>query len=111
MKALAALIGSFAAMLAPDAGNEERLQQWITRARAADLPQLHSFTRGLDLDIKAATAALTLPHRNGRTEGVNTKTKMLKRADVRTRRLRSPPPPHPSWLRPRTVTTESATEP
>jgi transposase len=79
MKALAALIGSFAAMLAPDPGNEERLQQWITRARAADLPQLHSFTRGLDLDIRAATAALTLPHHNGRTEGVNTKTKMLKR--------------------------------
>jgi transposase len=79
MKALAALIGSFAAMLAPDPGNEDRLQQWITRARAADLPQLHSFTRGLDLDIKAATAALTLPHHNGRTEGVNCKTKMLKR--------------------------------
>ena len=35
---------------------------------------MHSFTRGLDLDIQAATAALTLPHHNGRTEGVNTKT-------------------------------------
>ncbi len=34
-----------------------------------------SFTRGLELDIKAATAAVTLPHHNGRTEGVNTKTK------------------------------------
>jgi transposase len=40
---------------------------------------VHSFTRGLDLDIQAATAALTLPHHNGRTEGVNTKTKMIKR--------------------------------
>jgi hypothetical protein len=39
---------------------------------------VHSFTRGLDLDIQAATAALTLPHHNGRTEGVNTKTKMIK---------------------------------
>jgi transposase len=48
-------------------------------ARAADLPNLHSFTRGLDLDLKAATAALTLPHHNGRTEGVNTKTNMLKK--------------------------------
>jgi transposase len=38
---------------------------------------VHSFTRGLDLDIQAATAALTLPHHNGRTEGVN--TKMIKR--------------------------------
>jgi transposase len=47
--------------------------------RAAGLPHVHSFTRGLDLDIQAATAALTLPHHNGRTEGVNTRTKMIKR--------------------------------
>jgi transposase len=79
MKALASLIGSFAAMLAPDPANEEKLQQWITHARTADLPNVRSFTRGLDLDIKAATAALTLPHHNGRTEGVNCKTKMIKR--------------------------------
>jgi transposase len=79
MKALASLIRSFAALLDPDPGNEDRLQQWITDGRAADLPHLHSFTRGLDLDIKAATAALTLPHHNGRTEGVNNKTKMIKR--------------------------------
>ena len=79
MTALASLITSFAALLAPDPGNDARLRQWITDARAADLPHVHSFTRGLDLDIQAATAALTLPHHNGRTEGVNTKTKMIKR--------------------------------
>ena len=79
MKGLASLIRSFAALLNPDPGNEARLRQWITDARAADLPHLHSFTRGLDLDIKAATAAVTLPHHNGRTEGVNNKTKMIKR--------------------------------
>jgi transposase len=79
MKALARLIASFAAMLDPDPANEGKLQQWISDALAADLPHLHSFTRGLDLDIKAATAALTLPHHNGRTEGVNCKTKMIKR--------------------------------
>jgi transposase len=79
MEALASLIGSFAALLAPDPANEERLVHWMAGARAADLPNLHSFTRGLDLDIKAATAAVTLPHHNGRTEGVNCKTKMLKR--------------------------------
>jgi transposase len=79
MKALASLISSFAAMLDPDPANKDKLQQWISNARAADLPHLHSFTRGLDLDIKAATAALTLPHHNGRTEGVNCKTKMIKR--------------------------------
>jgi transposase len=48
---------------------------------------LHSFARGLDLDLQAATAALTMPHHNGRTEGVNTKTKMIKSSDVRTSRL------------------------
>ena len=76
MKALASLIGSFAAMLDPGPANDGKLVRWIADARAADLPHLHSFTRGLDLDIKAATAAVTLPHHNGRTEGVNNKTKM-----------------------------------
>ena len=66
-------------MLAPHPRNARRLQQWITDARATDLPHVHAFTRGLDLDSQAATAALTLPHHNGRTEGVNTKTKMIKR--------------------------------
>jgi transposase len=79
MTALTSLITAFAALLAPDPGNDARLRQWITDARAADLPDLHSFTRGLDLDIQAVKAALTLPHHNGRTEGVNTKTKMIKR--------------------------------
>jgi transposase len=79
MTALARLIGKFAAMLGPDPANEDRLLEWIADARAADLPHLHSFTRGLELDIRAATAAVTLPHHNGRTEGVNNKTKMLKR--------------------------------
>jgi transposase len=79
MTALTSLITSFAALLVPDPGNDAGLQQWIIDARAADLPHLHSFTRGLDLDIQAATAAVTLPHHNGRTEGVNTKTKMIKR--------------------------------
>ena len=79
MTALTSLISSFAQMLAPSRENEAGLQHWITRARDADLPHLHSFTRGLDLDTQAVTAALTLPFHNGRTEGVNTKTKMIKR--------------------------------
>jgi transposase len=79
MTALAGLVRSFADLLTPDPGNARRLQKWITAARAADLPHVHAFTRGLDLDSQAATAALTLPHHNGRTEGVNTKTKMIKR--------------------------------
>lgn len=79
MTAAASLVRSFAALLTPHPRNARRLQKWITAARAASLPHVHSFTRGLDLDSHAATAALTLPHHNGRTEGVNTKTKMIKR--------------------------------
>jgi hypothetical protein len=45
-----------------------------SQAVRARRPARHSFTRGLDLDSQAATAALTLLHHNGRTEGVNTKT-------------------------------------
>jgi len=100
---------SFAALLAPDRGNDARLRKWITDARAADLPHVHSFTRGLGLDIQAATAALTMPHHNGRTEGVNT-IKDDQAADVRTRRLHPATPDSPR-LRLRTVTAESATEP
>jgi transposase len=79
MTALASLICDFAALLVPAEGNAGRLEEWITAARAADLPHVHAFTRGLDLDIQAATAAPTMPFHNGRTEGVNTKTKMIKR--------------------------------
>jgi transposase len=79
MTGLADLARSFAALLAPHTDNAGLLRQWITAARAADLPHLHAFTRGLDLDIQAAAAALTHQYHNGRTEGVNTKTKMIKR--------------------------------
>jgi hypothetical protein len=61
MTALAILIRDFAALVAPDPGNVVRLQEWITAACAADLPLVHAFTRGLDLDIQAVTVALTLP--------------------------------------------------
>lgn len=79
MTALTALIRGFAGMLTPDPRNGPRLQEWITAARAASLPHVHAFTRGLGLDIQAATAALTTPFHNGRTEGVSTRTKMIKR--------------------------------
>jgi transposase len=79
MTSLTALIGSFAALLQPDPANAARLGDWAETARASDLPNVHAFTRGLDLDIDAAIAAVTLPFHNGRTEGVNTKTKMIKR--------------------------------
>ncbi|MFI6893865.1 ISL3 family transposase [Streptomyces sp. NPDC050256] len=79
MTALADQIRTFAVLLAPAAGNVEQLTAWIARARAADLPFLHSFAGGLERDRAAIDAALTLPHHNGRTEGVNCKIKLLKR--------------------------------
>jgi transposase len=79
MTSLAALVSSFAALLTPDPANEARLKDWTEAARARDLPSLHAFTRGLDLDSQAVITAVTLPFHNGRTEGVNTKTKMIKR--------------------------------
>ena len=79
MTDLAELVRSFAALLRPDPANEGMLSNWASTAKACDLPNVHAFTRGLDLDIDAAIAAVTLPFHNGRTEGVNTKTKMIKR--------------------------------
>ncbi|GHG59051.1 hypothetical protein GCM10012320_32950 [Sinomonas cellulolyticus] len=40
---------------------------------------MHSFARGIEQDRDTVGAAFTTPHHNGRTEGVNTRTKMLKR--------------------------------
>jgi transposase len=59
--------------------NPAKLAAWTSTAREADLPHVHSFARGIEQDIDAVTAAITLDHHNGRTEGVNTKTKLLKR--------------------------------
>jgi transposase len=76
---LTGLVGSFAALLRPHDSNSARLQEWITAVRAADLPHLHTFARGLELDHEAVHAAVTLPYHNGGTEGVNTKTKRIMR--------------------------------
>jgi transposase len=73
MTSLAGLVRGFAALLRPEPANQARLSEWAHAARAADLPSLHAFARGLDLDAQAVITALTLPFHNGRTEGVNTK--------------------------------------
>jgi transposase len=79
MTQLAAAVGGFAQLLTPRAENTDRLSCWIDQVRAADLPHLHAFTRGLERDFDAVIAALTLPYSNGPTEGVNTKTKRIAR--------------------------------
>lgn len=76
---LAACIWAFAPLLKPHPGNASALELWIAQVRAADLPHLHAFTRGLQRDRAAVIAAFTLPYSNGPTEGVNTKTKRIAR--------------------------------
>lgn len=79
MTELARLTKEFAQLLTPAAGNDAKLTDWTTAVRAADLPHLHSFVNGLELDRAAVDAGLTLPYHNGRTEGVNTRTKKIMR--------------------------------
>ena len=74
MTALADAVRSFAALLTPADENSDLLNGWITRVRAEDLPHLHAFTRGIELDRNAVRAALACPYHNGGTEGVNTKS-------------------------------------
>ncbi|MFF4741208.1 transposase [Streptomyces sp. NPDC001262] len=79
MTSLAALVSESALLLSPSPHNAKALTGWIAQARDTDLPFLHSFTTGLERDRAAVDAALTLPHHNGRTEGVNNKIELLKR--------------------------------
>ncbi|WP_326790606.1 transposase [Streptomyces sp. NBC_00151] len=79
MTVLTTQVATFASLLTPGQDNADQLTVWIARTRAANLPFLHSFANGLERDRSAVDAALTLPHHNGRTEGVNTKIKLLKR--------------------------------
>jgi transposase len=56
-----------------------KLTQWIATVRTADLPHLHSFCNGPELDRAAVNAGLTLPHHNGRTDGVISRIKRIMR--------------------------------
>jgi transposase len=79
MTALARLTSEFAALLTPAQANNDKLTEWITTVRSDNLPHPHSFCNGLELDRAAVNAGLTLPWSNGRTEGVNTRTKRIMR--------------------------------
>ncbi|MFE6744216.1 ISL3 family transposase [Streptomyces sp. NPDC057686] len=79
MTHLANAVRTFAQLLKPQPENADMLELWITEVRAADLPHLHAFTRGLERDRDAVISAFTLPYSNGPTEGINTKTKRIAR--------------------------------
>ncbi|MEV4417842.1 ISL3 family transposase [Catellatospora sp. NPDC049609] len=78
--ALAAVAGhvrEFAKMMKNLTGHD--LGQWIARVLADDLPGLHSFVAGLQRDLDAVTAGLTLPWSSGPVEGHVNRIKMIKR--------------------------------
>src|SRR6185437_14493877 len=100
----------FAGMLAPAGENGARVQQWITNAREADLPRLHSFTRGprpRHPDRHGGTHAAVSQRQNRKSQ----QDQDDQEVDVRTRWIYRAAPPHPPQLKLRSVTTESATEP
>jgi len=79
MSELTRLTGEFAQLLTPAESNDAKLTDSITTVRGVDLPHLHSFANGLELDRTAVDAGLTRPNHNGRTQGVNTRTKRIMR--------------------------------
>jgi transposase len=82
LTALAGHVAAFAELLAYHRHPGEQpaaLQTWIDAVTADNLPALHSFIHGLAKDRAAVQSGLDLPYSNGATEGVNNKTKLLKR--------------------------------
>jgi len=72
-----ALCQAFLAMVRERRGND--LEAWITAATDSDIHALARFARGLQEDLAAVTAGLTLDWSNGPVEGQITRLKLLKR--------------------------------
>ncbi len=79
-------VGAFAVMMRDLRG--DRLAEWIAQVRSDTLPALHSFVTGLEHDLAAVTAGLTLPCSNGPTEG--TVNKLLRCSNGRCSAARKP---------------------
>jgi transposase len=77
LDALAGHVRDFADMMHKLRGSQ--LPQWIAAVLASELPQLRSFANGLQRDLAAVTAGLTLPWSSGPVEGQVNRVKMLKR--------------------------------
>jgi transposase len=78
LEALAGHITAFAKILTHRAG--DRLDGWLAAAETSPgQPELASFASGIRRDYQAVRNALTLEWSSGRVEGLNTRTKLLKR--------------------------------
>nr|WP_261988219.1 transposase [Streptomyces sp. gb1(2016)] len=77
LDALTGHVRAFGKMLTQLQGDQ--LPQWIKAVRADDLPSVHTFVNGLERDLVAVTAGLTLPWSSGVVEGHVNRIKMIKR--------------------------------
>jgi hypothetical protein len=78
LDALAAHVTGFAKILT--GRRDDQLDAWLAAAGADPAqPELHSFANGIRRDEKAVRNALTLPWSSGLVEGLNTRTKLIKR--------------------------------
>jgi len=71
------LVQQFAQMLRTRTG--EHLDGRLAEVADSQIPELQSFTLGVERDKPAVVAGLTLPHSNGIVEGKVNKLKLLKR--------------------------------
>jgi transposase len=77
LTALAEHVRRFAHMICNLGGDD--LPAWITSAKHTTIKELRSFVTGLERDLDAVTAGLTLPWSSGPVEGQVNRIKMLKR--------------------------------
>jgi transposase len=57
----------------------DTLDTWLAAIEADDIPELHTFARGIRQDYTAVRNGLTLPHNSGACEGNVNKLKTIKR--------------------------------
>jgi transposase len=77
LRAAADLVRSFGEIMTRRHGH--RLKDWINAAERADLPSISRFVNGVNSDLAAVTAGLSLPFNSGPVEGTVNRIKMLKR--------------------------------
>ncbi|MGA6205460.1 transposase [Nocardia testacea] len=77
LSGLAELVSKFARIVTEHCGRD--LDDWMTSARAAALPELDPFLRGIDRDCHPVLAGLCLPYSNGLVRRRKHETKLIKR--------------------------------
>ncbi len=71
-------ITTFAKMMVHRTGADS-LDTWLANVEADEIPELHTFARGIRQDYAAVRNGLTLPHNSGACEGAVNKIKTIKR--------------------------------